>query len=768
MNCVGNGRSDSSWTILCRRFSIPAVLLTACALGPSPARAASAAAPAQCAPGPGFTNCLLFGYTGGDQRLVVPAGVTSLSVQLWGAGGGGSSGEAGGAGGFTAGTVAVSGGELVTVTVGAGGTIDGTPGYGGGGAGGPAGPGVTGGSGGGMSALWAGAFGSTPLLVAGGGGGAGGGAGDAADTSENRVAIASGNGAAGAGGGIDGGSAGRPGSGQGGTQVAGGAAGAVMTADAREPACVSGPAAGMRFQGGNGGAATGSAAIGSAATGSAATGSAGNGSAGNGSAATGSAGNGSAATGSAGNGSAAIGSAATGSAGNGSAAAEPAGAGAGAGAGGGGGGGGYYGGGGGTCQAAGGSGPGGGGGGSGFVGGPGVTGVTQAPAAETPAAEPPVAGAQSQTQQPDAVAQPRTSVVRPGAAGPRSRRGAASGGLAGNGAGGNGEVVIEWTQHVSLSVWQSVAPSPFVPGRPVTYTLALRNDGASSAAGVRITERLPAGLREATWTCQAFRPGSRCRLPSGSGRIRTRADIAAGGEIVYTITGITAADAPDLSAVATVRPPRRSVDRGCAPACRATATAPARPRYALEVVRALRPGPLVPGAQVVYALTVRNGGPSDVFGARVVSPVPSQLRSVTWRCRATAAPSKCLRRSGAGIIETRADIAAGGSVTYTVTGTVPLGPARSPARAGTRPGAAAGRPAAGPACTAGCSPQAAAQPASAASVPGDDYLLDLAAGLWTLLIGAMVLLIRGTRRKAAARRRNEIARTRDAYGARIV
>jgi uncharacterized repeat protein (TIGR01451 family) len=732
MNCIGNGRGISRWAILCQPFAIPVALLTACAFVPIPASAAPVPAPIQCVPGRGFTGCMMFGYTGADQRFVVPEGVTGLSVWLWGAGGGGSAfGEgtrrgAGGAGGFTAGVVAVSGGELMTVTVGEGGATAAGPGYGGGGAGGSGAPGAGGGSGapgagggsgapgagggsgapgagggsgGGMSALWDGASGSTALLVAGGGGGAAGqilgaAAGESARARGDLASAVPGSAVpggavpGGAGGGADGGTSGVPGSGLGATQIAGGDAGtAAVAADADQDACSSSPTAGIRFRGGNGASATGPAA-------------------------------------------------------------DQAG---------GGGGGGYYGGGGGTCQEQ--AGPtaaGSGGGGSGYVAGPGVTGVS---VTGVPVTGVSATGVSSRAAaQPEATGATATSALPAGTTQPLYRPGTGVGGpsgAAGSADGGNGEVVIEWAMHVELSVAQSVTPSPFVPGRPVTYTLAVRNGGPAKAAGVRITDRLAAGLDRVTWRCSAAGAGSRCWHRSGSGRLRTRADIAAGGAVVYTIAGITTADAPDLSAAATVRPPRHTLDGGCEPGCHATTTAPARPRFALHVVRALRPGAIVPGTRVIYALTVRNGGPSDAFGARVAGPVPGWLRSVTWTCRSSVAPSRCHGSSGAGYIETTADIAAGGSVTYTVTGLVPGERARADDRAPVAqpPESAALRRAAERGCAGRCEPAEAAQPAFAQPVPDDYYLLDLAAVLWTLIMGTMVLLIRSTRRKAAARRR---------------
>merc|ERR1719382_1643139 len=72
-----------------------------------------------------------FSYTSADQTFVVPSGVSSVSVELWGAGGGGgehgncagrhNGDSAGGGGGYTQGTLAVTPGETLTIVVGGGG-----------------------------------------------------------------------------------------------------------------------------------------------------------------------------------------------------------------------------------------------------------------------------------------------------------------------------------------------------------------------------------------------------------------------------------------------------------------------------------------------------------------------------------------------------------------------------------------------------------------------------------------------------------------------
>lgn len=121
-----------------------------------------------------------FQETGATHGWTVPAGVTSIGVTLYGANGG-TGGEPGGAGGLGAevtGSLAVSGGEALTVNVGGVGggaetnaTANG--GYGGGGSGGnPVGGTVNGGGGGGATDL---SYLSAAVSAGGGGGGGGGG-----------------------------------------------------------------------------------------------------------------------------------------------------------------------------------------------------------------------------------------------------------------------------------------------------------------------------------------------------------------------------------------------------------------------------------------------------------------------------------------------------------------------------------------------------------------------------------------------------------------
>jgi uncharacterized repeat protein (TIGR01451 family) len=223
--------------------------------------------------------------------------------------------------------------------------------------------------------------------------------------------------------------------------------------------------------------------------------------------------------------------------------------------------------------------------------------------------------------------------------------------------------------HVSLRVFKSARPSPVVPGQRLTYTLTVRNGGPSNADGVRVTDLLPPALRHFTWTCHPGR-GSACARRIGAGSIRTRADIAARGFVTYTITGIAPGFLRSARNTGVARPPFGAVDPGCTPFCSATVNPRVEKRVSLRVMKTASPVPVIPGKRLTYTLTVSNGGPARATGVRVTDELAADLRSFTWTCRASSG-SRCGRRAGTGSIHTRADIAAGGHVTYRITGMTP-------------------------------------------------------------------------------------------------
>ncbi len=127
----------------------------------------------ECVECPNITGSQLFPYSGGGQTFVVPLCVTKVTVEVWGAQGGGAnccSGgpqDDGGKGGYSKGELSVQPGQVVHVYVGGKGVTAGAGGWNGGGSGGQYGAG----GGGGTDVRVGGSSWNDRVIVGGGGGG---------------------------------------------------------------------------------------------------------------------------------------------------------------------------------------------------------------------------------------------------------------------------------------------------------------------------------------------------------------------------------------------------------------------------------------------------------------------------------------------------------------------------------------------------------------------------------------------------------------------
>ncbi|MFD8694151.1 glycine-rich protein, partial [Kitasatospora purpeofusca] len=654
-----------------------------------------------CTPTGSFTNCTRVTYSGGDQTFTVPAGVTAVYARVFGAGGAGSprayyTGQyGGGGGGYTTGTLAVTPGQALTLTVGQGGRMNSTTSsYGGGGAGGQGytaanGSSATGGSGGGMSAVWNGASGTNPLVVAGGGGGSSPGA-DATTP------------AAGGGGGSNGGQDNQPAaSGRGGTQSAGGAA-------ATQTACAA-PTAGAQYQGGRGASSPQNEGGGGGGGGYYGGGGGAcqrggtldaNGMGGGGSGYNRGTGVTNTQTS---NGTNSSGNGVGGTSGGRSDAQYTSGGGIGDG-------GGYT------------------DGGNGEIVLEWVTQVglsvrkTASPTTYVPgqrltytfvvsnAGPAPAVNAAVRDALPSALSG-FTWTCASGGTG--SSCGAASG--TGNldttatiAAGSSvtytvtGTVPSSTTGTLSntatvtrpaastdpncgptcsstvdtpgrvttgLSVTKTPDKNPYVPGQPLTYTIVVKNDGPSDAVGTSVRDTLPTTIRNFTWTCTAAGGGS-CGTPaSGTGDINTTVDLPAGGQVTYRLTGTVPADATgSLDNRATVTPPGGTTDPNCSPSCTSTANpVPPGNQANLVVSKTLLTSPVVPGQQVKWQVKVTNNGPSRARNVVVTDQVPA---GVTAASMANDQDGTACPISGGTATCPAVEIPVNGTASWTLTGTL--------------------------------------------------------------------------------------------------
>ncbi|WP_051854516.1 DUF11 domain-containing protein [Streptomyces sp. NRRL B-1347] len=208
-----------------------------------------------------------------------------------------------------------------------------------------------------------------------------------------------------------------------------------------------------------------------------------------------------------------------------------------------------------------------------------------------------------------------------------------------------------------LSVTKTGKPATVAAGtRPVTYTVTVKNSNANAVTGATVKDAAP-GLTGVTWTCSAS-SGSACGTASGSGPLDTTADLARDGTVTYTVTGTAPAQPTTLTNTATVIAPGDRSDTDSADNT-ATASTTVTARADASVTKAgVGQGPVRPGEEFEYRITVRDNGPSDTANVRVTDTLPTGLTFVssTDGCTASGQVLTC---------PTAARLAAGASVSWT-------------------------------------------------------------------------------------------------------
>ena len=130
-----------------------------------------------------------------------------------------------------------------------------------------------------------------------------------------------------------------------------------------------------------------------------------------------------------------------------------------------------------------------------------------------------------------------------------------------------------------------------------------------------------------TWTCTAT-AGSSCGAASGTGAIATTVTLLAGGGATFVATTLIA-NAPigPQANTATVAAAAGTTDPQLANNSQ-TATVQVTASADVAITKT-GPASVVPGANVVYTITVTNAGPSSADGVVVADPTPAGLTFVS-------------------------------------------------------------------------------------------------------------------------------------------
>jgi uncharacterized repeat protein (TIGR01451 family) len=226
-----------------------------------------------------------------------------------------------------------------------------------------------------------------------------------------------------------------------------------------------------------------------------------------------------------------------------------------------------------------------------------------------------------------------------------------------------------------LSMSVSDAPDPVAPGGNLTYTLTARNMDVTDAAVVSVSDTLPPGttfvsLSPGVWSCTAPAPG-------GTGMvICSVASLAAGASSSFTLVVAVSPSAADstLNNTATVSSVTIDVNDSNDTAAASTTVGP---RAEISVAASATPNLVAPGAQLVYAITVANAGPSAGPGAGAGVLLPPELTFVSvTKPGGYSCTTPGVGVTGAVVCFATGSLASGDSASFSVTAKV--APATAP------------------------------------------------------------------------------------------
>ncbi len=221
------------------------------------------------------------------------------------------------------------------------------------------------------------------------------------------------------------------------------------------------------------------------------------------------------------------------------------------------------------------------------------------------------------------------------------------------------------TPQADLLILKTDGVPTAIPGGTVLYSIVASNAGPSNAAGATVADTFPASLT-CNWTCVGAGGGT-CTA-AGSGNINDTVNLPPGSSATYTASCTVSASATGtLSNTATVAAPAGVTDPNPANNS-ATDTDTLTPQADLSITKTDGLTNASLGQASAYTVTVSNAGPSNAPGTLVADTFPAGFVGATWTC--VGAGGGTCTANGSGSISDTANLPAGGSVTYTASGTI--------------------------------------------------------------------------------------------------
>ena len=187
-------------------------------------------------------------------------------------------------------------------------------------------------------------------------------------------------------------------------------------------------------------------------------------------------------------------------------------------------------------------------------------------------------------------------------------------------------VVNDATAVADLSITKTDGVSSVTAGGSLTYTITASNAGPDAATGATVADTFPASLT-GSWTCVGAGGGT-CTA-AGSGNINDTVNLPAGGSVTYTVSAtVSPAATGTLSNTATVSSATTDPSPGNNSA---TDTDTIIQSADLSITKTDGVTTATAGGSVTYTITASNAGPSNASGATVADTFPASLTG-TWTC----------------------------------------------------------------------------------------------------------------------------------------
>ncbi len=234
------------------------------------------------------------------------------------------------------------------------------------------------------------------------------------------------------------------------------------------------------------------------------------------------------------------------------------------------------------------------------------------------------------------------------------------------------------TKVARLAMTKTANPSGSIaPNDVLTYTVALRNDGTADSAGSTLQDSIPGGATYVAGSTTVN--GTAVTDISGAMPFTNASPINSTGQAAGSIaTGQTATVTfkvkVNANASGTISNTAvGDIDgSGGAPSTNANASNPIGLVADVSVVKS-GPATANPNGTIIYTVEVRNAGPSAANGTVLSDPIPSFVTLGSATCTNASGGASCPATVGTAsnsVTATLANLPSGGSVIFTISGTV--------------------------------------------------------------------------------------------------